>query len=121
MLLFFAYADFEETRVKYEKVHSIYQRFLDIEDSDPTLVRNQNQSGLLIILPSTILSHLIYYFPLKYISIHLLRKRLPICYKETVYPNLCNKLHTHSMQTPSEFSRQFFFAERNGTRHSAPL
>lgn len=41
MLLFFAYADFEETRVKYEKVHTIYQRILDIEDIDPTLVRKQ--------------------------------------------------------------------------------
>ena len=47
MLLFFAYADFEETRVKYEKVHSIYQRILDIEDIDPTLVRNETKSNLL--------------------------------------------------------------------------
>ncbi|XP_021945266.1 protein suppressor of forked [Folsomia candida] len=38
MLLYFTYADFEETRVKYEKVHTIYQRLLDIEDIDPTLV-----------------------------------------------------------------------------------
>ncbi|XP_054289118.1 protein suppressor of forked isoform X2 [Macrosteles quadrilineatus] len=37
MLLYFAYADFEEGRVKYEKVHQIYQRFLEIEDIDPTL------------------------------------------------------------------------------------
>uniref|UniRef100_A0A1B6J9Z5 Suppressor of forked domain-containing protein n=1 Tax=Homalodisca liturata TaxID=320908 RepID=A0A1B6J9Z5_9HEMI len=37
MLLYFAYADFEEGRVKYEKVHQIYQKFLEIEDIDPTL------------------------------------------------------------------------------------
>ncbi|KYN44814.1 Protein suppressor of forked [Trachymyrmex septentrionalis] len=30
MLLYFAHADFEEGRVKYEKVHQIYQKFLDI-------------------------------------------------------------------------------------------
>lgn len=90
MLLFFAYADFEETRMKYEKVHSIYQRFLDIEDSDPTLVRNQNQSDLLIILlPSMMLSLLIYYFQLKYIS---LSKRLPFATKKLFTPKLCIKL-----------------------------
>jgi cleavage stimulation factor subunit 3 len=38
MLLYFAYADFEEGRLKYEKVHQIYSRFLDITDIDPTLV-----------------------------------------------------------------------------------
>ena len=38
MLLYFAHADFEEGRVKYEKVHQIYQKFLDISDIDPTLV-----------------------------------------------------------------------------------
>lgn len=38
MLLYFAYADFEEGRLKYEKVHQIYSRFLDIPDIDPTLV-----------------------------------------------------------------------------------
>ncbi|KAJ8869656.1 hypothetical protein PR048_028649 [Dryococelus australis] len=37
MLLYFAYADFEEGRLKYEKVHQIYSRFLDISDIDPTL------------------------------------------------------------------------------------
>ncbi|KAJ9595491.1 hypothetical protein L9F63_013313, partial [Diploptera punctata] len=37
MLLYFAYADFEEGRLKYEKVHQIYSRFLDITDIDPTL------------------------------------------------------------------------------------
>ncbi|KAF7987512.1 hypothetical protein HCN44_003274 [Aphidius gifuensis] len=37
MLLYFAHADFEEGRVKYDKVHQIYQKFLDISDIDPTL------------------------------------------------------------------------------------
>ncbi|XP_052088640.1 cleavage stimulation factor subunit 3-like [Mytilus californianus] len=37
MLLFFAYADFEEGRMKYEKVHTIYKRFLAMQDTDPTL------------------------------------------------------------------------------------
>ncbi|XP_031756596.1 cleavage stimulation factor subunit 3 [Xenopus tropicalis] len=38
MLLYFAYADYEESRMKYEKTHSIYNRLLAIEDIDPTLV-----------------------------------------------------------------------------------
>lgn len=38
MLLYFAYADYEEGRVKYDKVHQIYQKYLDIPDIDPTLV-----------------------------------------------------------------------------------
>lgn len=38
MLLYFAYCDFEESRMKYEKVHAIYQKLLDVEDTDPTLV-----------------------------------------------------------------------------------
>ncbi|OCT83821.1 hypothetical protein XELAEV_18021960mg [Xenopus laevis] len=38
MLLYFAYADYEESRMKYEKTHSIYNRLLSIEDIDPTLV-----------------------------------------------------------------------------------
>lgn len=38
MLLYFAYADYEEGRVKYDKVHQIYQKYLDILDIDPTLV-----------------------------------------------------------------------------------
>ncbi|XP_034234284.1 protein suppressor of forked [Thrips palmi] len=37
MLLYFAYADFEEGRMKYEKVHQIYEKFLEMEDADPTL------------------------------------------------------------------------------------
>lgn len=41
MLLYFAHADFEEGRVKYERVHQIYQKFLDIPDIDPTLVSNK--------------------------------------------------------------------------------
>ena len=38
MLLYFAYADFEEGRTKHEKVHSIYKRLITIESVDPTLV-----------------------------------------------------------------------------------
>ncbi|XP_063970903.1 cleavage stimulation factor subunit 3-like [Lytechinus pictus] len=37
-LIYFAYADFEEGRMKYEKVHNIYSRMLAQEDVDPTLV-----------------------------------------------------------------------------------
>lgn len=38
MLLYFAYADYEEGRLKYEKVHQIYTKYLDMKDIDPTLV-----------------------------------------------------------------------------------
>lgn len=38
MLLHFAYADFEESHLKYEKVHQIYNDFLDQKQIDPTLV-----------------------------------------------------------------------------------
>lgn len=38
MLLYFAYADFEEGRMKYDKVHQIYEKFLEMEEIDPTLV-----------------------------------------------------------------------------------
>lgn len=38
MLLRFAYADFEEGRMNYEKVHSIYKSYLENEPIDPTLV-----------------------------------------------------------------------------------
>lgn len=37
MLLYFAYADYEEGRLKYEKVHQIYSKYLEINDIDPTL------------------------------------------------------------------------------------
>ncbi|XP_072164826.1 cleavage stimulation factor subunit 3-like [Diadema setosum] len=37
-LIYFAYADFEEGRMKYEKVHNIYTRLLGHEDINPTLV-----------------------------------------------------------------------------------
>ncbi|XP_032308727.1 protein suppressor of forked isoform X2 [Drosophila ananassae] len=37
-LLYFAYADFEEGRLKYEKVHSMYNKLLQLPDIDPTLV-----------------------------------------------------------------------------------
>lgn len=36
-LLYFAYADFEEGRLKYDKVHQMYNKFLSIPDIDPTL------------------------------------------------------------------------------------
>lgn len=39
MLLRFAYADFEEGRMNYEKVHNIYKSYLENEiTTDPTLV-----------------------------------------------------------------------------------
>lgn len=38
MLLHFAYADFEESHLKYEKVHQIYNDYLDQKQIDPTLV-----------------------------------------------------------------------------------
>uniref|UniRef100_A0A3Q2YFW5 Cleavage stimulation factor subunit 3 n=1 Tax=Hippocampus comes TaxID=109280 RepID=A0A3Q2YFW5_HIPCM len=38
MLLYFSFADYEESRMKHEKVHSIYNKLLAIEDIDPTLV-----------------------------------------------------------------------------------
>ncbi|XP_076467376.1 cleavage stimulation factor subunit 3-like [Babylonia areolata] len=37
MLIYFAYADFEETRMKYDKVHQIYKRLVEREEVDPTL------------------------------------------------------------------------------------
>ncbi|CAH0394855.1 unnamed protein product [Bemisia tabaci] len=37
MLLHFAYADFEEGRMKYEKVHEIYKTYLELQEIDPTL------------------------------------------------------------------------------------
>ncbi|KHN81350.1 Cleavage stimulation factor subunit 3 [Toxocara canis] len=36
-LLFFAYADFEEERMKYDNVKKIYDKLLAIEQADPTL------------------------------------------------------------------------------------
>ncbi|XP_037935570.1 protein suppressor of forked [Teleopsis dalmanni] len=36
-LLYFAYADFEEGRMKYDKVHAMYNKLLSITDIDPTL------------------------------------------------------------------------------------
>ncbi|XP_077493007.1 cleavage stimulation factor subunit su(f) isoform X2 [Amblyomma americanum] len=36
-LLYFAYADFEESRMKHDKVHQIYNKFIEIPDIDPTL------------------------------------------------------------------------------------
>ena len=37
-LLYFAYADFEEERMKYANVAKIYDRFIAIPSIDPTLV-----------------------------------------------------------------------------------
>lgn len=37
-LIYFIFADFEEGRLKYEKVHQMYNKFLAIPDIDPTLV-----------------------------------------------------------------------------------
>jgi cleavage stimulation factor subunit 3 len=36
-LLYFAYADFEETRMKHDKVHGIYTKLLEVKEIDPTL------------------------------------------------------------------------------------
>ncbi|XP_037525305.1 cleavage stimulation factor subunit 3 [Rhipicephalus sanguineus] len=36
-LLYFAYADFEESRMKHDKVHQVYNKFIEIPDIDPTL------------------------------------------------------------------------------------
>lgn len=41
-LLYFAYADFEEGRMKYDKVHQMYNKFISIPDIDPTLVGHLN-------------------------------------------------------------------------------
>ncbi|KAG1686688.1 Cleavage stimulation factor subunit 3 [Nymphon striatum] len=37
MLLYFAYSDFEEGRMKFEKTHQIYHKFLELKTVDPTL------------------------------------------------------------------------------------
>lgn len=47
-LLYFAYADFEEGRMKYDKVHAMYNKFIGIPDIDPTLVRILIHIGLLM-------------------------------------------------------------------------
>ncbi|XP_062507922.1 cleavage stimulation factor subunit 3-like isoform X2 [Corticium candelabrum] len=36
-LLYCTYADFEEMRMKHDKVHGIYTRFLEVKEADPTL------------------------------------------------------------------------------------
>lgn len=48
-LLYFAYADFEEGRLKYDKVHQMYNKFLAINDIDPTLVRVVFVTGLRVV------------------------------------------------------------------------
>jgi hypothetical protein len=37
-LLHFAYADYEETRMRYKKCEQIYKKFIDNPKNDPTLV-----------------------------------------------------------------------------------
>jgi len=64
MLLYFAHADFEETRMKYERVHQIYQRILEIEDLDPTLVRKYENSDK--------------YFPRDILSVFLLLSNISL-------------------------------------------
>lgn len=51
MLLYFAYADFEEGRVKYDRVHQIYQRFLELDNIDPTLVSLFNHLSFCLLSP----------------------------------------------------------------------
>jgi len=36
-LLYYAYADYEEGRIKYDKAHQIYNKYLEQSDIDPTL------------------------------------------------------------------------------------
>jgi cleavage stimulation factor subunit 3 len=38
MLIYFAYCDFEESRLNYTKVNEIYEKILKIEEIDPSLV-----------------------------------------------------------------------------------
>lgn len=49
-LLHFAYADFEEGRLKYEKVHQIYNKFVEIQDVDPTLVSSSNNFEIILVI-----------------------------------------------------------------------
>jgi hypothetical protein len=63
-LLYFAYADFEEGRLKYEKVHQIYSKFLDITDIDPTLV---SASKFFLALSLQLLFYTAHYACLKHI------------------------------------------------------
>lgn len=39
-LLYFAYADYEEGRIKYDKAHQIYTKYVEQADIDPSLVFN---------------------------------------------------------------------------------
>jgi hypothetical protein len=43
-LLYFAYADFEEQNMKYEKVHTIYQKYLDHQARDCALIDKENKT-----------------------------------------------------------------------------
>lgn len=61
MLLRFAYADFEEGRMNYEKVHSIYKSYLENEiTTDPTLVLTWNP--LLYYLCNVLYTYAFYFF-----------------------------------------------------------
>jgi hypothetical protein len=68
-LLYFAYADFEEQNMKYEKVHTIYQKYLDHQVSDCALKKEnktpkKNQKSLLLFKSP--------YFPKEFASTHQL-------------------------------------------------
>ena len=54
-LLYFAFADFEEGRLKYERVHLMYNKFLEIPEIDPTLV---SRSTSLVTFTETFTSRL---------------------------------------------------------------
>ena len=43
MLLHFAQADFEEQQMRMEKAKAIYQKYLEIEEVDPTLVSENSK------------------------------------------------------------------------------
>jgi hypothetical protein len=43
-LLYFAYADFEEQNMKYEKVHTIYQKYLDHQARHCALIDKENKT-----------------------------------------------------------------------------
>jgi hypothetical protein len=46
-LLYFAYADFEEQNMKYEKVHTIYQKYLDHQARDCALDKKKKKTQIL--------------------------------------------------------------------------
>lgn len=64
IMLYFAYADYEEGRCKYAKVHSIYKKLISLEGIDPTLVRTAFYSSSMLSL-STWCTHGLDYRPLQ--------------------------------------------------------